>query len=216
MAGAEDLITLEALRRGLSYKEVHAFRMLIQTEDGRAAARPSGPPAGVQPRLAAVLVLIYPGPEGLTLVLTERSGHLSKHAGQISFPGGSVEPDDATLLQTALREANEELGILAAELEVLAELRPVYIPPSNFLVHPFVAYASRPPAFHPCPEEVAGVLEVPLAHLIDPANVESELRELQGARLRIPYFRFQRLKIWGATAAMLDDLLARIALAMDA
>ncbi len=204
------MITLDLLRRALPYAEAPAYRMQIRTEDGGTAARPTAPPPGTTARPAAVLVLLYPGADGLTLVLTERTSHLPSHAGQISFPGGALDPEDATLLQAALREANEELGIQPADLELLGELRPVYIPPSNFLVRPFVAYASRRPEFLPSPGEVASVLEVPLAHLLDPANVASEVRVLQGARLQVPYFTFRGHKIWGATAAMLDDLLARI------
>lgn len=215
MADQTQPITLDVIRRGLARHDASAYRMLIRTEDGATVARPSGPPPGQAPRPAAVLVLLYPGADGLNLVLTERTGHLPKHAGQISFPGGGVDPGDASLLQAALREAHEELGIEAGDLEVLAELRPVYIPPSNFLVHPFVAYTGRRPEFRPSPDEVAAVLEVPLGHLLDPDTVCTEVRELQGARLQVPYFRYQDHKIWGATAAMIDDLLARINAALQ-
>jgi 8-oxo-dGTP pyrophosphatase MutT (NUDIX family) len=206
----EPLITLDVLRRGLRHTDAPASRMLIRSEHDGGAARPSGPPPGQTPKLAAVLVLIYPGAGGLTLALTERTSHLAKHAGQISFPGGHVDPEDTTLLDAALREADEELGIQARDVEVLGELRPVYIPPTNFLVHPFVAYAGRRPEFRPSPGEVAQVLDVPLAHLLDPATIVTEVRDIQGARLQVPYFRYEHHKIWGATAAMLDDLLARI------
>lgn len=182
----------------------------MRTEQGGLIVRPTAPPPGQEARTAAVLVLLYPGPAGLTVALTRRTNHLPTHAGQISCPGGAADPDDPSLYQTALREAREELGIQTEGLEFLAELNTVYIPPSNFLVHPFVAYTGHRPAFHPNTEEVEAVLEVPLDHLADPANLFSEVRDLREGRLQISYFRFGSDKIWGATAILLDDLISRL------
>mgnify|MGYP001402777206 CR=1 FL=1 len=187
-----------------------APRIQMRTEKGGLIVRPTAPPPGQEARTAAVLVLLYPGPAGLTVALTRRTNHLPTHAGQISCPGGAADPEDPSLYQTALREAREELGVETEGLEFLAELRTIYIPPSNFLVHPFVAYADHRPSFHPNTEEVEAVLEVPLAHLADPDNLFSEVRDLREGRLQISYFRFGSDKIWGATALLLDDLLSRL------
>ncbi len=133
-------------------------------------------------RRAGVLVLLYPVKratrrggashvtgEDLCLALTRRTDALDNHRGQISFPGGSLD-DGETTRAAALREAWEELGIESGGLEVLGELSPLYIPPSGFCIYPAVAYAAQRPAFAPNSYEVAELLEVPLAHLLDPAN----------------------------------------------
>lgn len=170
--------------------------------------RPFHPPDGSTPRQAGVLLLLYPVGGHLHLVFTVRPAHLDYHAGQVSFPGGGWEEGDASLMETALRETREELGISAEEIEVLGPLTPLYIPPSHNMVHPFVALAPRRPAFQPDSLEVAELLEVPLATFRDPA-IRGEDRTEQGRlEVVIPYYAVRGHKIWGATAIILAEFLA--------
>jgi 8-oxo-dGTP pyrophosphatase MutT (NUDIX family) len=155
---------------------------------------------------AAVLVLIYPRDDGLSLVLTRRTIQVAHHQAQISFPGGQMDKDESPV-ETALREAEEEINIVPAEVRVLGELTPLYIPPSNYCVYPVVAVADRRPDFRPSPHEVAEVIEAPLAHLLDPNNIKREQWPLRGITAMVPFFLFGEHKIWGATAMVLAELL---------
>ena len=152
---------------------------------------------------AAVLVPIVMRSEGLTVMLTQRSAHLNDHAGQISFPGGRCEPSDVDVKDTALRETEEETGLVREHIECLGGL-PRYITGSGFAINPVTALVR--PGFTLAPDtfEVAEVFEVPLAFLTDPANYRFHQAQLPDGRLRqyysVPYNQFF---IWGATAAML-------------
>ncbi len=158
-------------------------------------------------RRAAVLALLYPGAEGLNLVLTRRTEALVNHRGQISFPGGSLD-DGETVETAALREAEEELGVQPGDPVVLGRLSPLYIPHSGFCVYPVVAYMVQRPHFTANPHEVAEVIEIPLAHLLAPATCCQETWELRGATAQVPFFAVGPHKVWGATAMMLSELLA--------
>ena len=169
--------------------------------------RSFSPAPGVEPRQAGVLLLLYPLHGVLCLVLTVRTSDLNYHSGQISLPGGGWEEGDASLQETALREAWEEIGIVTDGLELLGSLTPLYIPPSNNIVHPLIAYAPQRPAFHPDPKEVAELLEVPLHLLLDPATRREEDWTWRGAPLHVPFYAVGEHKIWGATAIMLAEFL---------
>jgi 8-oxo-dGTP pyrophosphatase MutT (NUDIX family) len=158
---------------------------------------------------AAVLVLLYPSPEDgrPLIVLTLRSAELRRHRGQVSFPGGIVEPGE-DLAAAALREAKEEVNVLPTAVEVLGMLTPLPMPHTGFVLHPFVAVAAARPDLRPCEEEVARVLEVPLAALADPARVRQEPRLLGEQVYEVPYFDVAGEKVWGATAMILSELLA--------
>ena len=151
---------------------------------------------------AAVLVPVVNRPDGLTMLLTQRSADLPDHPGQISFPGGRVEPDDASLAHAALREATEDVGLPSERVAILGELSP-YETVTGFRVTPVVGWVEPPFALMPDPVEVADIFEVPLAFLLDPANQQRHFR-MQGERRRdfwaSPY---GERYIWGATAAML-------------
>ncbi|PKO20610.1 MAG: CoA pyrophosphatase [Chloroflexi bacterium HGW-Chloroflexi-1] len=127
------------------------------------------------------------------------------HRGQISLPGGSMEPGE-TAAATALREAQEELGIDPASLELLGALSPLYIPPSDFYIYPVVAYAAERPGFTPNPEEVAEVIEAPLAHLLAADTCQVETWEVRGQPVRVPFYAVGPHKVWGATAMVLSEL----------
>ena len=167
--------------------------------------RPFSPPPGVEPRQAGVLLLLYPVHDVLHLALTVRTPDLNHHSGQISLPGGGWEEGDASLQETALREAHEEIGIAAEGLELLGSLTLLYTSPSNNIIHPFVAYASQHPAFRPDPKEVAELLEVPLQLLLDPATQREEDWIWRGAPLRVPFYAVGEHKVWGATAIILAE-----------
>ncbi len=165
------------------------------------------PPPGGQPRQAGVLLLLYDIRDVLHLVLTVRTPDLNHHSGQISLPGGGWEAGDASLAATALREAQEEIGIVTDGLELLGPLTSLYVPPSNNVVHPFVAYAPQRPVFDPDPKEVAELLEVPLGLLLGPASRREELWTWRGAPLHVPFYAVGEHKVWGATAIILAEFL---------
>jgi 8-oxo-dGTP pyrophosphatase MutT (NUDIX family) len=168
------------------------------------------PPPGVEPRQAGVLLLLYPIRGVLHVVLTVRTSSLNHHSGQISLPGGGWEEEDASFQDTALREAWEEIGVNTDELELLGPLTSLYIPPSNNVIHPFVAYVPQRPAFRPDPVEVADLLEVPLSLLLDPATRREEEWVRDGVPVRVPFYAIGEHKVWGATATVLAEFLALI------
>jgi 8-oxo-dGTP pyrophosphatase MutT (NUDIX family) len=157
------------------------------------------------PTAAAVLVPIVDHPSGLTVIFTRRTAHLKAHSGQVSFPGGRAEPEDPTPEFTALREAQEEIGLAAERVEVLARL-PDYHTRTGFRVTPVVGLVGAPVELVPDPREVEEVFEVPLAFLLDPANHRRETRELQGRTVGYYVMRYRTHTIWGATAGMLVNL----------
>jgi 8-oxo-dGTP pyrophosphatase MutT (NUDIX family) len=154
---------------------------------------------------AAVLVPIVLRPDGPTLLLTRRTEHLRDHPGQISFPGGRVEPADASPLATALREAAEEIGLDPALPEPLGYL-PEYRTGTGFRVMPVVAFLRPPFTVTPHPGEVAEVFEVPLAFLLDPANHQRHSRHYRGALRHFHALPYGPYFIWGATAGMIVSL----------
>jgi 8-oxo-dGTP pyrophosphatase MutT (NUDIX family) len=163
--------------------------------------------------LAAALVLLYPyhlvgTPEDLAphIVLTRRTAALRRHSGQISLPGGRYDLEDGSLLRTALRETEEELGVAPADLTVWGRLEPQHIVASHYALAPFVAYTPRRPEFRPAPAEVAEVIDLPLTHLLDPATLEEELWDFQGTSRRVSFYRLAEHKIWGATARILHQI----------
>ena len=173
--------------------------------------RPLEPPTpDHRPREGAVLVLLYPNGPGdeLHLVLTRRTESVGNHRGQISFPGGSVDPDDLSTAHTALREACEEIGVCEDNLQLLGDLTPLYIPPSDFRIYPHVAWLSRQPSFHPQPDEVAELLEVPISHFLDERNITSEDWRLGDELRAVPYYNVCGHKVWGATAMVLAEFAA--------
>jgi 8-oxo-dGTP pyrophosphatase MutT (NUDIX family) len=151
---------------------------------------------------AAVLVPLVNRPQGLQVLLTQRSAELPDHAGQISFPGGRVEPDDASHSAAALREAAEEVGLPAPQVTLLGQLAQ-YETVTGFRVTPVVGWVEPPLTLKPDPLEVADIFEVPLAFLLDPANQQRHFRMLGTTRRDFWAIPFGERYIWGATAAML-------------
>lgn len=162
-------------------------------------------------RIGAVLLLLYCRQDDIYLVLTKRHDDLQAHAGQISFPGGRQE-DSESLLTTALREAEEEIGIPTTAVQSLGQLTTIYIPPSGFLVHPFVGWYQNgsEPEFIPSAGEVAQIIEVSLKTLLDPETAVQEPWDFKGHEVMVPYFAIQEHKVWGATAIMLSEFVERL------
>ena len=158
-------------------------------------------------RKAGVLVLLYAKDGRLRVLLTRRTERVNHHRGQISLPGGEQHPGES-IEATALREASEELGIDLGAVRVLGKLTPLYIPPSNFCIYPIVASIPGPLELKPQPEEVAEVLEPPVDHLADPANVRRETWHYGGQGHDVAFYEFEGHKIWGATAMVLAEFLA--------
>lgn len=156
-------------------------------------------------RPAAVLVPLVVRPDGLHVMLTQRTAHLHDHAGQIAFPGGRWEPTDASLVHTALRETEEETGLSRECVQVLGTL-PDYLTISGYRVTPVVGLATPPFTVLHDPFEVAEVFEVPLAFLMDPGNHRLHTAQLQSRVRRYYSMPFGRFFIWGATAGMLRNL----------
>ncbi|NDJ78079.1 MAG: CoA pyrophosphatase [Chloroflexi bacterium] len=162
-----------------------------------------------QARQAAVLVLLYPHQTQLSFVLIQRTQHdRDVHSGQISLPGGSQDAGE-TPVQTALREAHEELGVNGG-VQILGQLDPLYIPPSDFEVHPVVGYTSVRPHWIPAESEVVDVIECPLKWLLDDAHKVVEDWELRGFQLRVPWYNVDGHQVWGATAIILSELEQRL------
>lgn len=157
-------------------------------------------------REGSVMVLLFPADGGVSTLFTVRQPDLSDHAGQISFPGGRREPHE-TFEETALRECEEEVGIQRSGVAVLGPLSTLYIPPTRFVVHPFVGVISSLPDLTLQEREVSAVLRVPIRQLQDPATQESEEWTLRGERSTVPFFRVDGHVIWGATAMITAELL---------
>ena len=155
-----------------------------------------------KPTLAAVLVPLVNRPDGLHVLLTQRSADLPDHPGQISFPGGRVEPDDASLAAAALRETAEEVGLAHDRVAVLGQLSE-YETVTGYRVTPVVGWVEPPFTLAPDPIEVADVFEVPLGFLLDPANQQRHFRMLGSLRRDYWAIPYGERYIWGATAAML-------------
>ncbi|HRK81049.1 MAG TPA: CoA pyrophosphatase [Saprospiraceae bacterium] len=195
----------EALKQPLPGREAQ-FRM---AHVGRRAYME----APADARKAGVLVLLFPEKDDWHVALMERSSHNpnDRHGGQISFPGGSFDPEnDPSLLHTALREAHEEMGIEPKEAEVLGALTDLYIPVSNFHVFPFVACLRAAPVFVPQEEEVSAILTAPISFFTDEKSIQITELVLGGNFVLkdVPCFMVEGRVMWGATAMIMSELTA--------
>jgi 8-oxo-dGTP pyrophosphatase MutT (NUDIX family) len=200
--GALQDLTLGELRAALLKPLPGLAAQIKLAPEYRIESLRANPPADARP--AGVLILLYHHAGAWHFSLIKRTEDGLTHSGQISLPGGSQEAGES-LQETALREACEEIGAACTEIEVLGQLSPIYIPPSNFLVTPTVGYADRRPDFRCDPREVAELIEVPLSALFDRAVVKREPWTLRGVTVEVPFYQIGKHKVWGATAMILSE-----------
>ncbi len=161
------------------------------------------------PVAAAVLVPLIDRADGLTVLLTERASQLARHSGQISFPGGRLEPTDPDVASAALREAQEEIGLDPARVRVFGYL-PDHLVISGFRVTPVLSLVTPPILLEPNPAEVAGVFEVPVSHVFDRRNHKARLRRVGDEEILLHDIPWEGQNIWGATAGMLLTLVRMV------
>ncbi len=171
----------------------------------RTGWRPGLLPDDARP--AAALLALFPDAGGAHFILTKRSSDLPTHRGQVSLPGGAVDPGES-LAQAALREAHEEVGIAPGAVDLLGALTPVHIPVSGFVLHPLVGWLSSRPQMVPAPGEVSRLIDVPVSELLDPGRHRRVVSVREGIEFEMPYFDLDGEQVWGATAMVLAEFAA--------
>lgn len=191
-----------ALQSGLPGESAHQ-QMTLRGRLPASDAEDLDPP----PKQSAVMLITYPENQTWNLILIKRPDYEGVHSGQISFPGGKMEKSDADLLETAVREAREEVGIERHFMETIGKLSKIYIPPSHFMVHPFVATAASRPELAGDPREVQEILHVPITSFIGEDKVVQEKVYISQNKLsmNVPAFKVGNHVIWGATAMILSE-----------
>jgi 8-oxo-dGTP pyrophosphatase MutT (NUDIX family) len=159
------------------------------------------------PRMAAVMMLFYPKNRITHLVLIVRNSYEGVHSGQIAFPGGKYETEDENFSRTALRETQEEVGVSPAIIDVIKSFTEVYVPPSNFIVHPFLGICKEEICFVLDPSEVSSIIELPLSvFLNDEILIQAKMSTSYAKEINVPAFDIEGHVVWGATAMMLSEL----------
>jgi len=155
---------------------------------------------------SSVLILLYPFNNSIFTVLMKRATYNGVHSSQISFPGGQKDKSDNSFIETALREANEEVGIIPENVKIIGKLSEMYIPPSNFLVHPFIGFSNKKPHLIPDAIEVAQIIEADLETIFHLSDFRETELEVRGKKIKTPYYSINGHVVWGATAMMLSEL----------
>jgi 8-oxo-dGTP pyrophosphatase MutT (NUDIX family) len=187
---------------GRSAQEIMAPRPI---EESRFEENPNFPP-----KLGGVMAVLFEREGDIWIPLIKRPEYNGHHSGQVSFPGGKKEQVDADLIDTALRETEEEVGIARNEVEVLGTLSELFIIASNFKVLPTVGFLNKPPQYTLEAKEVESILEVSLTQLNDQSKVGIETMRFGQYTIHSPYYDVEGHKVWGATAMMLSELLTVI------
>ncbi len=161
----------------------------------------------IKPKEAAIMMLFYPKDNKTHLALILRTSYNGVHSSQIAFPGGKVEKFDKNYQETALRETHEEIGVAPKHINVIRDFTPIYIPPSNFMVYPFLGFSKKELIFKPDSNEVAGIIELSLLEFLDEKIVISKrMSTTYNQEIDVPAFKIQEHIVWGATAMMLSEL----------
>lgn len=161
----------------------------------------------INPREAAIMMLLYPKNRQTHLALILRNTYKGVHSSQIAFPGGKVEAEDTSLALTALRETHEEIGISPDKIELIRPFTQVYIPPSNFMVFPFLGYATQELEFVEQESEVAAMIELSLQDFLDDSIIVTKVMQTSyAAEIEVPSFKIGDYYVWGATAMMMSEL----------
>lgn len=200
-------ITFDTLREQLDFNQIPGWKAQYEmappdrqnlVDNGRFDLK--------KPRIASVLILIYKENGVLKFPVIHRNTYKGVHSNQIGFPGGKVEKEDANLAQTAIRESFEEINAEPNGIEILGELTELFIPPSNFLVYPYVGLYHQEPKFIPCDYEVRKIIPIDFhSFLTNPQKVNLIL-DHHGANYQVPAFSINHdINIWGATAMMLNE-----------
>lgn len=165
----------------------------------------------LMPKKSAVLLLLYPGKKGIRLILTRRSSEMKHHAGQISFPGGRCERNElSNPVVTALREANEEIGLQPDIIEIVGRLSEVYVEVSNFSVSPFVGWTNTKPTFSINKNEVDELIDIELSAFLDSSNRSKIQVDTNIGLINAPCYQINGYTIWGATSMMIAELEAKL------
>jgi 8-oxo-dGTP pyrophosphatase MutT (NUDIX family) len=175
---------------------------------GRKTAQEYLAKQNIKPKIGCVMILLYPSDDKIMIPLTLRSTYDGTHSGQVSFPGGKHDEADTDLSHTALRETEEELGIQKSSIVLIGKLTDLYIPPSNFLVHPFLGYCNTKPSFKKNEREVAEILEVETNRLADKSIIKQKkiYNKTFGWTVNTPYYEIANQTVWGATAMIISEL----------
>jgi 8-oxo-dGTP pyrophosphatase MutT (NUDIX family) len=165
------------------------------------------PESREQAKLSSVLILLYPFQNSIYTALIKRASYNGHHSGQISFPGGKFEKKDKSLVDTAIREASEEIGVNYSDIRVLGNISSLYIPVSNMMVLPVVGFSNQRPDFKHDPVEVDRIIEVDLKELSNPFIVKSKEIKIENREIAAPFYDIHNLFVWGATAMIISEFL---------
>lgn len=158
------------------------------------------------PRESGVLIWLYPKEDKIYTRLILRA-EFGVHSGQVAFPGGRVDPNDDSLWNTALREANEEVGLSSDKVKLVGELTPFYLPPSNFWVHPFIGTSENPEPATISKDEVQTYFDIDIFQLLKPESKGEKLITVStGEKRQVPFYDLEGYTVWGATAMILSEL----------
>ncbi len=201
-------VTKSEIYHAMNSPEFHQWRPELDVQHlNRPAKRPQELEG--DGRIAAVLLLLFPEEDQVSIVLTKRRHDLKHHPGQISFPGGKQEPQER-LKQTALRESQEEVGVDPNQIEVVGQCNSVYVPPSDFTIFPFVGWLNQRPTFQKNLDEVEEIIVVPMSHLLQGALRSNESIHVDGRNLTVPLYQIDQHQVWGATFIILHELVERL------